>query len=137
MAWKAVLAVILGLGLSVPAAAGPGEEFPEGPGPDGDEALPGSDEEAMEEEQIDVLGTLEAIIGRMKNAEQSLAKAGAAKAVNEQGEVIEDANELLKSSELQKKAVEQMTRIFDDGKNEQDGAVRDLEKLIKAAKEGD
>lgn len=137
MAWKPVLAVILGLGLTVPAAADPGEEFPEGPKADGEEGLPGGDEEAMEEEQIDVLGTLEGIIGRMKNAEESLAKAGAAKAVNEQGEVIEDANELLNSADLQKKAIEQMTRIFDAGKNEQEGALRDLERLIKAAKEGD
>ncbi|MCC6739206.1 MAG: hypothetical protein IT452_09175 [Planctomycetia bacterium] len=137
MAWRPVLAAILGLVLAVPAAADPGEEFPEGQKPEGEEVLPGSDEEATEEESIDVLGALEGIVGRMKNAEESLAKAGAAKAVNEQGEVIEDANELLESADLQRKAIEQMTRIFDAGKNEQDGAVRDLERLIKAAKEGD
>ena len=137
MTWKLMLSGVLGLGLSFPAFADPGEDFPEGPKGEGEEALPGSDEEEMEEEQIDVLGTLEKIIEQMKNAESTLAKAKDHQAVTEQGEVVKSQEELLKSLDLQKKAIEQMSRIFEGGKNEQEAAVQGLEKLIKAAKEGD
>jgi hypothetical protein len=137
MRWKLALSGVLGLGLSFPVFADPGEELPEGPKSGGDEALPGSDEESMEEEQIDVLGTLEGIIGKMKDAESTLAKLKDHQAVTEQGEVVKSEEELLKSADLQKKAIEQMSRIFEGGKNEQEAAVQGLEKLIKAAKEGD
>ncbi|KAF0244911.1 MAG: hypothetical protein FD180_2132 [Planctomycetota bacterium] len=137
MRWNLVLSGVLGLGLTMPAFADPGEEFPDGPKVEGEEALPGSDEEEMEEEQIDVLGTLEGIIGKMKDAESTLAGANSWKATDAQGNVIEEVKKLVDAQDLQKKAIEEMSRIFEGGKKDQTAAVEGLEKLIKAAKEGD
>ncbi len=121
--------------LAVPAWADD-EEFPEGPKTDGgDEVLPGSDEEDMEEEQIDPLKTLDEIISKMKDAESSLAEAGAWKATDAQGKVIEEADKLLTAKDLQDKAIREMTKIFDGSKDGQSKAVEGIEKLIKAAKE--
>ncbi|MEK7467289.1 MAG: hypothetical protein AAB074_07745 [Planctomycetota bacterium] len=136
MRWNLVLSGVLSLGLSFPAFADPGEEFPEGPKGE-EEALPGSDEEEMEEEQIDVLGTLETIVGDMKDAEKSLADINGWKATDAQGNAIDDVKRLIDAQDLQKKAIDDMSRIFEGGKNEQEAAVQGLEKLIKAAKEGD
>lgn len=135
MTWKLVLSGVLGLALGFPAWAEPDEEFPEGPKPEEKEALPESDEEEMEEEQIDVLGTLESIIGKMKDAEDHLAKAGSWKATDAQGNVIEDVNKLINAQDLQNKAIQEMSRIFDGSKKEQQTAISEIEKLIKAAKE--
>jgi hypothetical protein len=126
---------LLAAALAWPVAAEPEEEFPEGLAGETDEALPESDEEEMEEEQVDVVGTLEGIIGKMKDAEESLAGAGSWKATDAQGNAIEDVNKLIEAQDLQKKAIEEMSRIFDSGKKKQQGAVEDIEKLIKLAKE--
>lgn len=126
---------LLAAALACPAMAEPDEEFPEGPAGGEEEVLPESDEEEMEEEEVDVVGTLEGIIGKMKDAEDSLAGAGSWKATDAQGNAIEDVNKLIEASDLQKKAIEEMTRIFDGGKKKQQGAVEDIEKLIKLAKE--
>jgi len=136
MSWKHLLAGVLGLALSAPAFA-EDEEFPEGPKPDEKEVMPGSEEEANEEEQIDVVGTLEGIIGKMKDAEDILSKAGSWRATDDKGNPIEDMDRLIKAQDLQKKAIEEMTRIFSGSKNNQQAAIEDIEKLIKAAKEGD
>ena len=137
MRWNLLLSGVLGLGLSFPAFADPGEELPEGPKGGGDEALPGSDEESMEEEQIDVLAELEKIVGDMKDAEQIIGSLGGWRATDAQGNAIEEAKRLIDAQDLQKKAIEEMSRIFEGGKKEQEAAVQGLEKLIKAAKEGD
>ncbi|MCC6739205.1 MAG: hypothetical protein IT452_09170 [Planctomycetia bacterium] len=132
--WRLATAGALAAALSVPAFADD-EEFPEGPKTEGEEALPGSEEEEMEEEEVDVLGTLEAIIGKMKDAESSLAQAGSWKATDAQGNAIEDADKLLTAKDLQDKAIREMTKIFDGSKDGQSKAVEGIEKLIKAAKE--
>jgi hypothetical protein len=127
---------LLSAALVLPVLAeDPDEEFPEGPAGTEEEAMPESDEEEMEEEEVDVVGTLEGIIGKMKDAEESLAGAGSWKATDAQGNAIEDVNKLIQAQDLQKKAIEEMTRIFDGGKKKQQGAVEDIEKLIKLAKE--
>lgn len=134
--WSLAAAGVLAFAMSVPAHADD-EEFPDGPKTDGgDETLPGSDEEAMEEEEVDVLGTLDQIIGKMKDAESSLAQAGTWKATDAQGNAIEEADKLLTAKDLQDKAIREMTKIFDGSKDGQSKAIEGIEKLIKAAKEG-
>jgi hypothetical protein len=135
MNWKIVLSGLLGVALSGPAWA-EDEEFPEGPKADEKEEMPDSDEDEMEEEQIDIMGTLEGIIGKMKDAEDHLAKAGSWKATDAQGNAIEEVTKLIEAADLQKKAVEEMNRFFEGGKKNQQAAIDDIEKLIKAAKEG-
>lgn len=118
MRWKQVLCGVLGLGMSLPAAAGPAEEFPGGPVADDAEVLPVGEE--GQQEPVDVMRTLEEILTRMKNAEASLAEAGKDPAIAEQG-----------------RAVEGLSKIFDNGTAEQAAAVRDLETLIKAASDSE
>lgn len=133
--WRFATAGALVAALTVPAWADD-EEFPEGPGTGGgDEVLPGSDEEEMEEEEIDPLKTLDEIISKMKDAEAALAQAGAWKATDAEGKVIEEADKLLSAKDLQDKAIREMTKIFDGSKDGQSKAVDGIEKLIKAAKE--
>ena len=132
--WRFATAGALAVALAVPAW-GEDEELPAGPAAEGDEALPGSDEEEMEEEQVDPLKTLDEIISRMKDAEQLLAEAGSWKATTAQGKTIEKIEELLTAKDLQDKAIREMEKIFSGSKDGQGKAVEGLEKLIKAAKE--
>lgn len=118
MRWKLVLSGVLGLGLALPACADPGEEFPEGSRAEDGEALPAGDEESME--PVDVLRTLEEVLMRMKNAEASLADAGNAKAIVDEGRAVDDLAKLLAS-----------------GKLEQAAAIRNLETLIEAARDSE
>ena len=120
MKLKLVMSGILGLALSAPAFADPGEDFPTGPKPETGEVLPGGDEKEMEEEQIDVVGILEGIVGKMKDAEQSLA-----------------ITDIEGAAEAAGKAAEKMSKVFEGSNKNQTAAIQDLEKLIKAAKEGD
>ncbi|MEK7467288.1 MAG: hypothetical protein AAB074_07740 [Planctomycetota bacterium] len=124
----------LAAALMVPAWADD-EEFPDGPAAEGEEALPGSDEEEMEEAEIDPLKTLDEIISKMKDAESSLAQAGSWKATDKQGNVIEEIEKLVNAKDLQDKAIREMEKIFTGSKEGQGQAVEGLEKLIKAAKE--
>lgn len=118
MRWKLVLSGVLGLGLALPACADPGEEFPEGPRAEDGEVLPAGDEESME--PVDVLRTLEEVLMRMKNAEASLADAGNAKAISDEGRAIDDLAKLLASGNL-----------------EQAAAIQNLESLIEAARDSE
>lgn len=134
--WRLAAIGALSLCLSVPASrAFAEEELPGGPKPEGEEPLPGSEEEANEEEDVDVLGTLDKIIGKMKDAEASLAEAGTWKATDAQGNAIEEAEKLLTAKDLQDKAIREMNKIFDGSKDGQSQAIEGIEKLIKAAKE--
>jgi hypothetical protein len=120
--------------LMIPAWADD-EELPEGPTSGEDEALPGSEEEEMEEEEIDPLKTLDEIISKMKDAESSLAQAGTWKATDAQGNAIEEIDKFVNAKDLQEKAIREMEKIFNGSKDGQGKAVEGLEKLIKAAKE--
>ncbi|NUN47637.1 MAG: hypothetical protein HUU15_02245 [Candidatus Brocadiae bacterium] len=136
--WRAAVTCALAAALSMPVLAEDDEEFPEGPGvgqPAPDEELPDSDEEEMEEEEVDPLKTLEEIIGKMKDAESALSEANKWKATDAEGKVIEDLDDLLTAQDLQEKAIREMSKIFGGGKEGQQKAVDGIEKLIKAAKE--
>lgn len=135
MIWKAIAAGLIGFALTVPAMSEPDEEFPEGPKAEEKEDLPDSDEEEMEEEEIDVMATLESIIAKMKDAEAELAKAHGFIATDAQGRAIEDMDRFLTAKDLQEKAIREMTKIFDGSKDNQQKAIGEIEKLIKAAKE--
>ena len=135
MLWKTIAAGLLGFALTVPTMAEPDEEFPEGPKVEEKEDLPDSDEEDMEEEEIDVLATLESIITKMKDAEAALSHARNKVATDLEGKAIEDADKLLTSKDLQDKAIREMSKIFDGSKDNQQQAIGEIEKLIKAAKE--
>lgn len=135
MFWKTLIACVVGVSLSVPAWAEPEEEFPEGPGGE-EEALPESDEEEMAEEEVDHMAMLESIIGKMKDAEEHLAKASSWRATDAQGNVVEDLDKMMKAADLQKKAIQEMDRIFGGSRDNQQKAIEEIEKLIKLAKEG-
>jgi hypothetical protein len=96
MKLKRLVSGILGLGLSFPVFADPGEELPVGPTAGSEETLPVGDEDAMDEAPVDVLAALEKIVGNMKDAERLLAELNAGR-LQEQEAAVRGLEELIKS----------------------------------------
>lgn len=88
------------------------------------------DREALEE--VDVMATLNKIIEKMGDAEDFLSRASLWKALTPQEEA---ANELEKIIKRQQAALEELNKLFKDTKCNQDDALKNIEKLIKLAKE--